>query len=81
MKELLSGVDVLLAQRGSPRRPSRAPREHVLDPTVLLGADERSTCLRAVDIIYSATYGARAVNDEELAVVTANLASFRGTRP
>lgn len=77
MRDLLNGLDALFALRGSPRRPSSAPREHALDPTVPLGADERSTCLRAVDIIYSATYGARAVDDGELAVVTANLAGFR----
>lgn len=81
MRELLNALDGLFVQRGSPRRPSRTPREHVLDPAAPLGADERSTCLRAVDIIYSATYGGRAVNDGELAVVAGNLAMFRAARP
>lgn len=81
MRELLGGLDAFVSHRGSPRRPSRAPREHVLDPTVDLGADERSTCLRAVDILYSASYGGRPVNDGEVAAVVANLAVLRTARP
>jgi len=80
MTDLLSGLDALLAHRGSPRRPSRAPLEHVLDPTVALGADERSTCLRAVDLLYSTAYGGRSPDADEITVVTATLAACRTTQ-
>jgi transglutaminase-like putative cysteine protease len=77
MRDLLSGLDALLAHRGSPRRPSRAPLEHVLDPTVALGADERSTCLRAVHLLYATLYGGCVPDANELAAVTASLAASR----
>jgi transglutaminase-like putative cysteine protease len=75
MRELLSGLDALLAHRGSPRRPSRAPREHVLDPEVPLEPNERSTCLRAVDLLYSTAYGGRPSAPDEIAAMTSNLAA------
>lgn len=80
MRELLDGLDALLAHRGSPRRPSRAPREHVLDPATGLDADERSLCLRAVDLLYSTAYGGRSPEPKDIALVTARLAASRTAR-
>jgi hypothetical protein len=78
MKDLLTRLDALFAQRGSPRRPSRAPREHALDPGVLLAADERAARVRAADLLYSTAYGGRTQDPHKVAAVTANLVAHGG---
>lgn len=76
MRSLLGSLDTLFAQRGSPRRPSRAPREHALDPAVALQSDERPVCLKAVDLLYSQAYGGAPPDIRELEAMTTTLTTL-----
>ena len=79
-RTLLLGVDAVCASRGKPRPPHRAPREHVVDPGISLTEEERSACLRAVDLLYSQAYGDRAATPRDLAEVTAGLIALGARR-
>ena len=79
-RTLLLGVDAVCAAGGKPRPPHRAPREHVVDPRISLTEEERSACLRAVDLLYAQAYGDRAATPRDLAEVTAGLIALGARR-
>ena len=77
MRGLLRDVDALCATQGAARPPSRAPREHVLDPSVALDPRQRSACLLVVGAVYSHVYGGRAESSAEVAALSRDLAALR----